>query len=105
VDKILSNKKVVFIGVLLRWILLLQEFDIVIQNKKGSENVVTNHLSRLTVDYTEDTSPISESFPDEQLMQIAHNPAPWFVDIVNYLVPSQIPLHWGYKISSNFCPW
>jgi len=32
---------------LLRWILLLQEFDMEIRDKKDVENVVTNHLSRL----------------------------------------------------------
>jgi hypothetical protein len=80
---------------LIWWILLLQEFDIEIQDKKGSENVVADHLSRLIVDYTEDAIPISETFPDEQLMHIAHNRAPWFADIVIYLVTGQMPLHWG----------
>jgi hypothetical protein len=89
---------------LIRWILLLQEFDIEIQDKKGTENAVTDHLSRLTMDFTEDATPISETFPNEQLMHIAHSLAPWFVDIVNYLVTGQMPLHWGNKISSNFCP-
>lgn len=32
---------------LIRWILLLQEFDLVIKAKKGSENLVADHLSRL----------------------------------------------------------
>jgi predicted transposase YbfD/YdcC len=61
---------------LIRWILLLQEFDVEIRDKKGSENVVADHLSRLTMNYSEDATPISETFLDEQLMHIAHNPAP-----------------------------
>lgn len=32
---------------LLRWVLLLQEFDILIRDKKGAENLVADHLSRL----------------------------------------------------------
>ncbi|GJY07878.1 hypothetical protein Tco_0374932 [Tanacetum coccineum] len=32
---------------LIRWILLLQEFDIEIKNKKGEENVAVDHSSRL----------------------------------------------------------
>ncbi|GJZ34646.1 reverse transcriptase domain-containing protein [Tanacetum coccineum] len=32
---------------LLRWILLLQEFDVVIRDKKGAENLAADHLSRL----------------------------------------------------------
>lgn len=61
---------------LIRWILLLQEFDIEIRDKKGSENVVADHLSRITVDFTEEAVPISKTFPDEQLMHIAHSHSP-----------------------------
>ena len=78
---------------LIRWILLLQEFDIEIRDKKGTKNVVADHLSRLTIDFTEDATPISKTFPNEQLMHIVHNPTPWYADIMNYLVTGQMPLH------------
>ncbi|GKE36722.1 reverse transcriptase domain-containing protein, partial [Tanacetum coccineum] len=32
---------------LLRWILLLQEFDVIIRDKNGAENLAACHLSRL----------------------------------------------------------
>ncbi|KAM1908066.1 hypothetical protein ACFX14_027627 [Malus domestica] len=60
---------------LIRWILLLQEFDIEIRDKKGSENVVADHLSRMM--HNEESLPIAETFPDEQLMSIKVS-EPWF---------------------------
>ncbi|KAM1441407.1 hypothetical protein ACFXTO_009525 [Malus domestica] len=53
---------------LIRWMLLLQELDIEIRDKKGSENVVADHLSHLV--HEEEVVPIPETFPDEQLMSI-----------------------------------
>lgn len=78
---------------MIRWILLLQEFDIIIKDKKGVENVVADHLSRL--DFEDRTShiPIGDTFPDEQLFGVSI--APWFADIVNYLVTGFIPTHWS----------
>ncbi|KAM1903840.1 hypothetical protein ACFX13_041302 [Malus domestica] len=57
---------------LIRWMLLLQEFDIEIRDKKGSENVVADHLSRLV--HEKEVVPIPETFPDEQLMSIEVRP-------------------------------
>ena len=32
---------------LIRWVLLLQKIDLEIKDKKGSNNMIANHLSRL----------------------------------------------------------
>ncbi|CAN6725600.1 unnamed protein product [Malus baccata var. baccata] len=71
---------------LIHWVLLLQQFDLEIKDKKGSENVVANHLSRFILPTTAeaDSLPLNESFPDEQLYAV-YNSAPWFADFVNYL--------------------
>ncbi|CAN6583601.1 unnamed protein product [Malus baccata var. baccata] len=53
---------------LIRWMLLLQEFDIEIRDKKGSENVVADHLSRMV--HNKESLPIVETFLDEQLLSI-----------------------------------
>ncbi|CAN6697728.1 unnamed protein product [Malus baccata var. baccata] len=72
---------------LIRWILLLQEFDLEIRDKKGSENVMADHLSRLNIPIAseQDSLPLRESFPDEQLFAVQCR-TPWFADMVNYLV-------------------
>ena len=69
---------------LMRWILLLQESDLEIKDRKGCENVVADHLSRIENEHAKSWSPIVEMFPDEQLYQVKDS-LPWFADIVNYL--------------------
>nr|GEV88537.1 DNA-directed DNA polymerase [Tanacetum cinerariifolium] len=71
---------------LLRWVLLLQEFDITIRNKKGLENLVADHLSRLDNPHEDvfENKNINENFPLETLGSIPSGSTPWFVDIVNF---------------------
>ncbi|XP_073290992.1 uncharacterized protein [Primulina huaijiensis] len=73
---------------LIRWILLLQEFDIEIKDRKGIENPVAGHLSRLVNE--DNVLPVSEFFPDEQLFKVKGT-NPWYADIVNYLVTGILP--------------
>ncbi|XP_035544689.1 uncharacterized protein LOC118348047 [Juglans regia] len=86
---------------LIRWILLLQEFNINIKDKKGVENVVADHLSRLSSSSSSNVSlPLDDSFPDEQLFVI--NKAPWYVDIVNNLVTERMPSEWSTQDKHRF---
>ena len=53
---------------LIRWVLLLREFDSGIKDKKGSDNVIVDHLSRLKNPTKEERgTEIEENFPYEQL--------------------------------------
>ncbi|RDX89657.1 Retrovirus-related Pol polyprotein, partial [Mucuna pruriens] len=73
---------------LIWWMLLLQEFNIEIKDKKGVENSVADHLSR--IEREDDPMPIRDDFPNEQLMHIT-TPIPWFADICNLVATSQFP--------------
>ncbi|GJY75895.1 reverse transcriptase domain-containing protein, partial [Tanacetum coccineum] len=71
---------------LLRWVLLLQEFDIIIHDKKGSENLAANHLSRLENPHKDvlENKDINEHFPLETLGVISNGSTPWFADYANF---------------------
>ena len=55
---------------LIHWVLLLQEFDLEFKNKKGTENIVADHLSRLNFDTITEPLTLNESVSDEQLMNV-----------------------------------
>nr|GEX30306.1 reverse transcriptase domain-containing protein [Tanacetum cinerariifolium] len=67
-------------------ILLLQEFDKEIKDRKETENVAIDHLSRIENDKSSDDSEVGDNFPGEALMEINTKDEPWFADFANYLV-------------------
>nr|GEV05592.1 reverse transcriptase domain-containing protein [Tanacetum cinerariifolium] len=73
---------------LLRWILILQEFDFKIIDTKGAENYAADHLSRLENPYENvfDPKKINEFFPLETISKLSHHDqsTSWFADFANY---------------------
>jgi hypothetical protein len=60
---------------LIRWILLLQEFDLEIKDKKGVENSIADHLSRMQFENPQE-------LPIYQIIRSN----PWYANIVNFIV-------------------
>ncbi|KAL0374002.1 UNVERIFIED_CONTAM: Retrovirus-related Pol polyprotein from transposon opus, partial [Sesamum radiatum] len=73
---------------LIRWILLLQEFDLTIKDKKGAENLVADHLSRLMT--KGNSPPLKDEFSDERLLA-TQEISPWYADLVNFLATHTLP--------------
>ncbi|GKE59960.1 reverse transcriptase domain-containing protein [Tanacetum coccineum] len=74
---------------LLRWVLLLQEFDFKVIDTKGAENYAADHLSRLENPYENvlDPKEINKNFPLETLNMVTSRgdpSTPWFADYANY---------------------
>ena len=59
---------------------------------KGVENVVADHLSRLTITHNTHSPLINDEFPEEYLMQLDN--APWYAHIANFLATGEIPAYW-----------
>nr|GEY14722.1 reverse transcriptase domain-containing protein [Tanacetum cinerariifolium] len=75
--------------ILLRWAFLHQEFDIIIRDKKGADNLAADHLSRLENPRQSvlDKKEINETFPLETLNMVSFcgdSSTPWFADFANY---------------------
>nr|GEW78868.1 reverse transcriptase domain-containing protein [Tanacetum cinerariifolium] len=74
---------------LIWWILLLQEFDIIIRDKKRAENLAADYLSRLENPHQDELEKkkIIKTFPLETLGMIAFRGSlstPWFAHFANY---------------------
>nr|GEY40084.1 hypothetical protein [Tanacetum cinerariifolium] len=73
---------------LIRWVLLLQEFDIIIRDKKGTKNLAVDHLSRLENPHKDvfENKDIDENFPLETIGNISSGSTPWYILVaVDYL--------------------
>ncbi|XP_042423448.1 uncharacterized protein LOC122011078 [Zingiber officinale] len=86
----------------IRWILLLQEFNLEIRDKKGAENVMADHLSWVWPNGQKDVAfdpPINDVFPDENLLAVGSDRVPWYANFVNYLASGVLPpkLTWQQK--------
>ena len=84
---------------------MLQEFDWEVRDKKGSENLVADHLSRLNQEGLkkhDDGVPINETFHGEHLLNVASKELSWFADITNYLVSGVLPYGMDYRQRKKF---
>ena len=70
------------------------------KDRKGTENQVANHLSRLEDEAMRELGEnveIDDTFPDEHVLAASHELIPWFSDFANYLssniVPSDLSFH------------
>nr|GEW93934.1 reverse transcriptase domain-containing protein [Tanacetum cinerariifolium] len=90
---------------LLRWVLLLQEFNFKVLDTKGAKNLAADNLSRLENPYEDvlDLKEINETFPLETLSMVTFrgdSSAPWFADFANYhagnfIVKGKLKTRWS----------
>ena len=84
---------------LVRWILLLQQFDCKVRDKNDSENLVADYLSRILYGIERESS-ILEGFLDKELYAVHFDP--WYAEIMNYLVPDRISEGWTKNNGDKF---
>jgi hypothetical protein len=64
--------------------LLLQEFDLEIKDKKGVENFVADHLSKMQFENSQEL-PINDLLQDDMLFKVSKSDS-WYANIVNFMV-------------------
>ena len=68
-----------------------------IKDKKGKDNVIADHLSRLEKPIEDERgTEIEENFPNEQLFQVSIQ-IPWYANIVNFLAYGIMTLEFSYQ--------
>jgi hypothetical protein len=85
---------------LIRWVLLLQEYDLQIIDRRGKHNFVADDVSCME-GIPDDPVPINESFPGEYLASI-ETKDPWYTDYANYLAGIILPPHFTYHQRNKF---
>eukprot|EP00253_Pinus_taeda_P032007 PITA_32007 len=77
-------------GRVTRWLLILQEFNIIVLDRPGKQNTVVDFLSK--IQNIKEDSPVEDNFLDEYLFAVTTQ-TPWFADVVNYFVIGKLPSH------------
>jgi hypothetical protein len=81
-------------GRITRWLLLLQEFNVIVIDRPGKENQVADFISRLNT--KGENVLVFDEFLDEHLFSISTH-TPWFADISNYLATGKLRQHLSSK--------
>ena len=77
-------------GRVTRWLLLLQEFNIIVVDLPSRENLVADFLS--CIQHDDGVEPVDDTFPDKHLFVVSVQ-TPWFAGIANYLATRKLPNH------------
>ena len=78
----------------------MHEFNLQIRDKKCVENVLADHLSRLTIAHSTHNPPINDEFPEESLLLIEKTP--WYAQIANYLEIGELLADWKAQDNKFF---
>ena len=62
-----------------------------IEDEKRTENIIADHLSKLTIDLTSDITPIDDYFPGESLLSLSS--MSWFAKNNNFLASGFLPAY------------